>query len=234
MRQNSNSSHEAGVAAEATRPRRWTRSAVLRLAASGGIATTASLFAACGTGTAQPSTTTGVSKEPVRLQMFNQSGSQKDVEDWEKMMVPFTQKYPNVTVEVSGPPSGTQMVDKALSMGAAGTPPHLSYSVTRNGPTLFNAGLTQDMNTLVKRERIDLKDVPKPIVENMDWRGAMLALPYDPGYAFVLHNRTLFEKAGRPDPCKLWQDKKWDWNAFVQNGAQLSRSPSGDQQTQFG
>jgi multiple sugar transport system substrate-binding protein len=207
---------------------RWTRAAVLRVPAAG--AAVAAL-AACGSpGTAA----SGVSREPVRLQMFNQSGSQKDVEDWQKMMAPFTQKHANVSFEISGPPSGTQMVDKALAMGAAGTPPHLSYSVTRNGPTLFSAGLTQDMSTLVKRDRIDLKDVPKPIVENMDWRGAMLALPYDPGYAFVMYNKSLFERAGTLDPGRLWADKKWDWNAFTQAGVALSRTPAGEQQTRYG
>jgi ABC-type glycerol-3-phosphate transport system substrate-binding protein len=60
------------------------------------------------------------------------------------------------------------------------------------------------MNTLVKTEKIDLKDVSKPVLDNFDWRGSLLALPYDIGYAYVQYNRSLFAKAGVGDPGKLW------------------------------
>ena len=162
--------------------------------------------------------------------MFNQSGSQQDVDDWTAMLKPFGEKHPNVSFDISGPPAGQQMVDRALAYGAAGTPPDFTYSVTRNGPTLFEGGLTQDMGPIVKRDKIDLKDVARPVLENFDWKGKMLALPYDPGYAFIQYNRSLFEQAGVPDPGRLWADKKWDWNAFVQSGVALSRAPSPDQQ----
>jgi multiple sugar transport system substrate-binding protein len=208
-----------------------TRGTVLRIAGAA-VAGTGALgvgaaLAACGA-PAEPAG--GVTRQPVRLQMFNQSGAQQDVDDWTAMLQPFTQQHPNITIEVGGPPSGQQMVDKALAMGAAGTPPDVTYSVTRNGPTIFEGGLTQDVSPVVKRERIDLKDVPRPVLENFDWKGKMLALPYDPGYAFVEFNRSLFEQAGVPDPGRLWADKKWEWNAFVQAGVALSRSPSPDQQ----
>jgi ABC-type glycerol-3-phosphate transport system substrate-binding protein len=162
--------------------------------------------------------------------MFNQSGAQQDVSDWTAMLEPFIQQNPTVTFDVTGPPAGQQMVDKALAMGAAGTPPDFSYSVTRNGPTLLQNGLTQDLANLVKREKIDLKDVAKPVLENFDWKGKTLALPYDPGYAFIEYNKSLCEQAGVPDLGTQWTNKRWDWNAFVQAGIALSRTPQGEQQ----
>jgi multiple sugar transport system substrate-binding protein len=218
-------SRVAGVAGVA----RVSRAQLLRVAAGGGLTT---LLAACGgaaSGPAGSQPSGGVGKAPLRLQMFNQSGAQQDVDDWTKMLAPFVEKHPNVTFDVSGPPSGVQMVEKALAFGAAGTPPDFTYSVTRNGPTLFEGGLTQDVAPLVKREKIDLKDVAKPVLENFDWKGKMLALPYDPGFAFIEYNRSLFDQAGVPDPGKLWADKKWDWNAFVQSAVALSRAPAADQ-----
>jgi multiple sugar transport system substrate-binding protein len=113
-------------------------------------------------------------------------------------------------------------------MGAAGTPPDFTYSVTRNGPAVITAGLTQDMNTVVKREKIDLAGIAKPVLDDFLWEGKMMALPYDPGYAYLQYNKTLFEKAGHPDPGKLWADKKWDWDAFVAAGVALSRTPPGE------
>jgi multiple sugar transport system substrate-binding protein len=211
-----------------------TRGAVVRAAGvalwGAGAGAAALALGACGAAGSGDGAPAGVARQPVRLQMFNQSGAQQDNDDWSNMLKPFTDQHPTVTFEVGGPPSGTQMVDKALAMGAAGTPPDVSYSVTRNGPTLFEGGLTQDVGPVVRREKLDLKDVAKPVLENFDWKGKMLALPYDPGYAFVEYNRSLFEQAGATDPGRLWADKKWDWNSFVQSGVALSRSPSPDQQ----
>ena len=206
-----------------------TRATMQRRVALAGAGT---FLAACGGAATQPAGA-GVGKAPVRLQMFNQSGAQQDVDDWTKMLAPFTEKYPNVTFDISGPPAGVQFVDKALTFGAAGTPPDITYSVTRNGPTIFEAGLTQDMSAVVKREKIDLKDVSKPVLENFDWKGKMLALPYDPGYAFVEYNKTLFEQAGIPDPGKLWADKKWDWNAFVTSASAFARTTPDQQRYGF-
>jgi multiple sugar transport system substrate-binding protein len=187
------------------------------------------LLAGCGAG--ERTSAGGVTREPVRLQMFNQSGAQKDVEDWQKMLAPFTQKYPNVTFDTTGAAAGPNgLLDKALAMGAAGTPPDFTYSVTRNGPTLFTSGLTQDLTPLVRRERIDLKDVPKGMVENMEWQGKLMALPYDPGYAFIQYNKSLFEKVGVPDPGALWRQKKWDWDTFVNTVAAVSRAQSAESQ----
>ena len=64
------------------------RSALLRgtAALAGGWA-----LAACG-GTGQQAAGTGVTKEPVRLQLFNQSGTQQDISDWTEMVKPFTEK----------------------------------------------------------------------------------------------------------------------------------------------
>jgi multiple sugar transport system substrate-binding protein len=206
--------------------RRWNRAAIVRSAASGGVA---ALLAACGAPGTSRTQTAGVTSQPVRLQMFNQSGAQKDVDDWTKMLEPFTRKYPNVTFDIGGAPAGpNSLLDKALAMGAAGTPPDFTYSVTRNGPTLITSGLTQDMNPIVRRERIDLKDVARAVLEDFNWQGKMMALPYDPGYAFIQYNKTLFEKAGLPDPGRLWQDKKWDWDTFVGTVAALSRVAPGE------
>ncbi|MDQ3701188.1 MAG: extracellular solute-binding protein [Chloroflexota bacterium] len=217
--------------AEALPARRISRAGVLRgatMLAAGTVS--AATLAACGgsQGAGQPAG--GVGQAPVRLQMFNQAGDQQTIDDWTKMMAPFTEKYPHVTFDIGGPAAGVQFVDRALTFGAGGTPPDITYSVTRNGPTIFEGGLTQDMSTIVKREKIDLKDVSKPVLENFDWKGKMLALPYDPGYAFVEYNKSLFEQAGVPDPGTLWAEKKWDWNAFVQSATAFARASTPDQQ----
>jgi ABC-type glycerol-3-phosphate transport system substrate-binding protein len=52
-------------------------------------------------------------------------------------------------------------------------------------------------------------------MDDFMWQGKLLALPIDTGYAFLEYNKALFQKSGSPDPTTLWQQGKWDWNAFV-------------------
>jgi multiple sugar transport system substrate-binding protein len=202
----------------------FTRKRLLGIAAAGG-----ALFAAsCGAGgTAAPSG----SKAPVRLQMYNQTGSQQAVTEWTETLAVAQQKLPHVTFDVGGPTGSEQFVEKATAMGAAGTPPDLTYSVTRNGPAVFTGGMTHDMNTVVKREKIDLAGVAKNVLDDFNWKGALLALPYDTGFAYIRYNKTLFDKAGVKDPGALWTEKKWDWDAFVAAGTALSRPVMGGPQT---
>ena len=146
-----------------------------------GAASLALVNAACGGDQATPApAASGPGTTPVRLAMFNQGGDQQSVTEWNTMLEPFTKKYPNVTFDVTGPDATIgplAFVEKATALAAGGTPPDLTYSVTRNGPTIFARGFTSDMNTLVKTEKIDLKDVSKPVLDNFDWRGSLLALP---------------------------------------------------------
>jgi multiple sugar transport system substrate-binding protein len=203
---------------------RLTRSALLRGATVGGAA---AALAACGAGAAAPSG--GVTKEPVRLQMYNHAGDQAAIDQWKEVVGPFSQKHPNVAIDIGGPPGGPNtLLDSVLKMAAGGTPPDFTYSVTRNGPTMFTAGLTADLTPVVKRERIDLKDVPKSMVENMEWQGKLMALPYDLGYSYLTYNKLLFDKAGLPDPGTLWRQKKWDWDAFVSSVAAFARPQFAD------
>ena len=196
---------------------------------SAAVAGGAALLAACGAG--QPAATGGVAKEPVRLQMYNHSGDQASIDQWKQVVEPFSQKYSNVTFEVGGPSGGPNtLLDSALKMGAAGTPPDFTYSVTRNGPTLFTSGLTADLTQIVKRERIDLNGVPKAMIENMEWQGKLMAVPYDLGYSYIQFNKTMFDKAGVPDPGTLWRQKKWDWDAFVNAISALARTQTPESQ----
>src|SRR5688572_7856336 len=116
---------------------RLTRSAVLRGAVGAGAA---GVLAACGAGE-RGATGGGVTKEPVRLQMYNHSGDQASLDQWKEVVGPFSQKHPNVTIDIGGPPGGPNtLLDSVLKMAAGGTPPDFTYSVTRNGPTMFTAG----------------------------------------------------------------------------------------------
>lgn len=184
---------------------------VLALAGCGGAGTTAQSPAA--------------SKAPVRLHMYNQTGAQSFTDAWAKTLELAQGKLPHVTYDIAGPTGTEQFVEKAVAMGAGGTPPDFTYSVTRNGPAIFTGGLTHDMNPIVRREKVDLNGVAKNVLDDFTWEGTkLMSLPVDTGYAYIQYNKTLFERAGQPDPAGLWAQGKWDWDAFVAAAVALQRT----------
>jgi multiple sugar transport system substrate-binding protein len=90
----------------------------------------------------------------------------------------------------------------------------------------FSAGALLDANDVVKRDRLDLKDVPKNLMDDPAWKGKLLMLPsvFEP--ALIFYNKALFERAGRPDPGQLWAQKRWTWAAF-QEAARALHPQSG-------
>lgn len=201
---------------------RVTRSHVLRRAglAAGGAAALA--LAACGSATTATSGT--AAKTPVRLTMYNQGGSQQIVSEWTETLKLVEQKLPHITYDIGGPEQNLQFVEKATALWAGGTPPDFTYSVTRNGPAIFTGGMTYDMNVIARREKIDLAGVAKNVLDDFSWDGKLMALPVDTGYAYIQYNKSLFEKAGQPDPGTLWTQGKWDWDTFVSTSVAMGRA----------
>lgn len=178
-------------------------------------------LAACGGASSNTATS---AKLPVRLTMYNQGGSQQIVSEWTETLKLVEQKLPHVSFDIGGPTNNLEFVEKATAMGAGGTPPDFTYSVTRNGPAIFTSGLTYDMNVIARRDKIDLGGVAKNVLDDFTWDGKLMALPVDTGYAYIQYNKSLFEKAGQPDPGTLWSQGKWDWDTFVSTAIAMTRS----------
>ncbi|MBI3973146.1 MAG: extracellular solute-binding protein [Chloroflexi bacterium] len=164
----------------------------------------------------------GVATTPVSLQFLTQT-----LEAFPDVFDTLKKQMPNVTVETSVA-GGYPFVEKALALGVAGSPPDFSYANVRFIPALANAGLLHDANSYFKKDKLDLSGVAKPVLEDYTWKGTMPTLPLDMGMGYVRYNKTLIERAGQPDPGKLWQDKKWNWDAFVAMATALSRTPPGE------
>ena len=172
--------------------RSWTRAAVLRGAAAG---------------------STAASTAPARLHMLFQSLGAPG--EWHAITRAFTAKYPQLTVDFDGIASADEFEQKGLTLAAGGTPPDFSGGNPRLHMGFFKAGALLDMNDVIKRERVDVKEIPKPLMDDPAWQGKLLMMPavFEP--AVLLYNKTLFQTAGRPDPALLWSQKQWDWRRFT-------------------
>jgi ABC-type glycerol-3-phosphate transport system substrate-binding protein len=199
-----------------------TRATALRAGAGTGVA----LLAGSGCGVqgggeaGQAGRTAGAA--PVTLQFVTQT-----LEAFPDVLEVLKQTLPHVTVEVTQA-AGFAFVEKAKTMGVAGTPPDFTYANVRFIPALTDAGLLHDANVYFRRDRLDLAGVPKGVVEDYTWKGQLTTLPLDIGLGYVRYNKILFERAGQPDPVTLWQQKRWTWDAFVAAATALHRSPGGE------
>jgi multiple sugar transport system substrate-binding protein len=188
--------------------RRTRRAAVLRGAIAGSVAASAG----CTVGADGRAASTTASSTPARLHLLFQSRGAPG--EWDAITTAFTTKYPHLTVDFDGIENADEFVQKGLALAAGGTPPDISGGNPRFHMAFSNAGALLDMNEAVKRERLDVREIPKSLMDDPAWKGKLLMLPavFEP--AVLFYNKTIFQRAGGTDPAALWSQKQWDWRRF--------------------
>lgn len=184
--------------------RRRTRRAALALGASSVV------LAACGRA---PATVNPAPKalEPATLLVLTEGAA---VERFGVLAERFSQQHPGVTFEWDRQ-DGAGFSQKALTLTAAGTPPQLTYATPRNIIAVVDQGAFMDMGDMARKEKIDLHEMVKSTLDDVTWKGTMFLVPVSVSVAMLRYNKTLFQRAGRPDPGQLWAEKKWTWDTFV-------------------
>jgi multiple sugar transport system substrate-binding protein len=111
----------------------------------------------------------------------------------------FEAKYPQIKVTVK---SG-QDDDKMTQAIGAGKGPDvgLSYSTDIVGK-FCNSGAWQDLSGYVKRDNIDLNNIPGPVREYTEFQGKRCTMPFLSDAYGLYYNKTMFAAAGITDPPK--------------------------------
>jgi multiple sugar transport system substrate-binding protein len=182
------------------------------LAAAGGVS-----LAACGlptntSGSAAPHAGT-VPTGPVTLSYVNwfaPEGAQGIL--FRHASAVFGEQYPQVTVEEVKRTSGT-MLEKFLSLAAAGTTPDLAALNPQFVEPLRARGMLADLTGYIKRDARTFK--PDDFYEATRLRaikdGKWHAIPLQMGLWFLLFNRTLLQHAGIRPP-----DASWSWDLYLE------------------
>jgi multiple sugar transport system substrate-binding protein len=192
-----------------------TRRRVLRSAAAAAAATGVVTLAAAGCGSpSNQDVAPAGGTQPARIAMLFQSAGAPG--EWDAITQAFTARYPHLTVDFNGIANADDFVQKGLAFAAGGTPPDFSGGNPRFHMAFFNAGALVDVNETIKRERLDVRDIPKNLMDDPAWKGKQLMMPavFEP--AVLFYNKTVFQAAGRPDPAALWDQKQWDWRRFAE------------------
>ncbi len=98
-----------------------------------------------------------------------------------------------------------------------GTPPDIFIYSDRNFPYDISQDRFQSIDELVDWEDPMWADV-KETADMLQWNGQHYIAPLC--YSFndfqlLMYNKTTVEEEALDDPYELWQEGKWDWNAFT-------------------
>lgn len=140
----------------------------------------------------------------------------------------FHEANPHITVEYLFVPD---FITKLKTMEAAGTPPDVvmpigGYINLFRGPD-YSTWL--DLKPLIDRDNYDMSDFSEfsvGVVTN-PFTKAIEGIPIQVFCNYIAYNKTLFQKAGLPEPPHSWEDTSWTPQLFLEYAKKLTLDNKG-------
>ncbi|WP_018465712.1 ABC transporter substrate-binding protein [Calidithermus timidus] len=150
---------------------------------------------------------------------------------YDKLVAAFSQRYPQVKVEILYIPSQTSYRTRLAADLAAGTPADVFLLNYRRYAQFAARGVLEPLDSYVAQSRVlKLADFYPEALEPFYWNRRLMGIPQNLSSLVVYYNKNLFDKAGVPYP-----KAGWTWNDFLQTAKALTKDTNGDGITdQFG
>ncbi|OIH96698.1 extracellular solute-binding protein [Curtobacterium sp. MCBA15_001] len=184
------------------------RSHLRRIIAAAAIATTGALVVAgCSSGSSAASVDKTAPKElkgTVSLWHFftgREAGVVKSAVDG------FEKANPGVTVDIHGG-QDDEKLQKAISSGQS-IDVGLSYSTAIVG-SFCSSGAFRDLSPYIKRDKVDLSDIPKAVQSYTQYKGTRCTLPALADVSALMYNKPALAAAGITTPPKTLDELKAD------------------------
>jgi multiple sugar transport system substrate-binding protein len=161
-------------------------------------------------------------KSGITLQWGTASG-QTRVDLRTQQVAMFERQFPGIKVENV---VGGSDVNKIKAGMAAGTPYDLIRVTTTQYAGFAHQGAVLALDSLIRRDRYDLKDFFPAAVAQWQWRGKQWAMPFL-GVLTAYVNTELVEQSGARRAPNTWHDRTWDMNAFLDFCKKTSRQVGG-------
>lgn len=127
----------------------------------------------------------------------------------------FEEKHPNIRIHLFMVPSSAY-ADKLQLMLASRTAPDVMRVDHYNFPALVRKDYFYPLDGFIAAEpKGFLTDFTPTALEECRHNDKLFALNVLFGSIQLYYNKTLFAKAGLPDPYDTFKAGKWDWEAFV-------------------
>jgi multiple sugar transport system substrate-binding protein len=146
----------------------------------------------------------------------------------------FEQKTPGVKINRIFVPGGNEYITKLDLMIASGDPPAIYAPFSDRGYRYYAAkGLSQELDSFVKRDNVNLNDFTPDSLKGCRWKGVLMAFPLDYWPYVTFYNRDMFKAADLPDLPTDWSDTTFTTAQYLDVATKLTKK-TGDQITQFG
>jgi multiple sugar transport system substrate-binding protein len=137
------------------------------------------------------------------------TGSKPQIDMFNAMADGFKKTHPDVNVKFETIPAG-DYTQKLTFQLAGGNVPDVAWIMEDSAPAFEQAGLLVDLApTLEKTEGYDLADFSKPAMGLWQTGDKVWAIPFSTSPFVIYYNKTLFDKAGLPDPGQLADQNQW-------------------------
>lgn len=159
---------------------------------------------------------------PVKLTMYVDWAALTDEEFEKYFKTPVSKKYPNVTMEIMRNSKGSTPEE----LLASGEFPDLIYTSNPGMPNFKLLGLPEDLNELVKKQKMDLTRFQQRTLDAIKLfseKGELYAIPFSENYSMMLYNKDIFNKFGVPYP-----KEGMDWEQTVDLAKKVTRSSEGN------
>jgi multiple sugar transport system substrate-binding protein len=155
---------------------------------------------------------------------------------WEnEVAIPqFEAKNPNIKINLVVVP-WADFDTKMQTMIAAGTPPDVW---SHWGPSGFQdyvkRGLVADLTPLIEKDKFDLSDFEKAVLDIYTVDGKIMGLPILTTGSYIFYNKDLFDAAGVKYPTTNWDDTSWTYDAFLEKCKALTKNTDDPAKAVFG
>lgn len=111
----------------------------------------------------------------------------------------FHKLHPNITIKSEG----SQDDDKISQSIRGGTEPDVAISLNSNDLGQYcSSGAFQDLSGYIKRDKVDMSQIPKAVQDYTTYGGSRCAMPLLADDYGLYYNKALFAKAGINSPPK--------------------------------
>jgi multiple sugar transport system substrate-binding protein len=192
----------------------------------------AAFLAACGGATggtsgAEPGTPAPGGKQAEIHVNFRQGSDS----EWQQKLIPaFQEKNPNIKVTLDVLPGEPEYWAKVQALYATGQVGDMIWASLGNYKNFADKGLLGALDSVISRDKYDLKDYKPVAIDTMKWQGKLYGMPWGAhtGNPAVLYNADLLAAEG----IKI-EDAVKSYDALYEAAVKLTKGPAGNR-TQFG
>lgn len=155
---------------------------------------------------------------------FMISGDPAERQAYLDLVAAFEAAHPEIEIEVTHIPSGSEYRARLATEFAAGTPPDVTLMNYRRYGAFAANGLLEPLGPYLAESNLIQPDDFFPItLDAFTWDGVLTCIPQNISSLVVYYNQDMFEAANLPYPAA-----DWTWDDFVKTAVALTQDFDGD------